>query len=423
MANVLLVSHSPNPMAVAMITTRGHDPTEVLSISDGLAKAKNLPYDSIIVLEHNGNNKEISTFFKRMECYGLNHRVILHYDPNEHMGIKKHESRLCAELLQTPTFDKTLITTIESNLPGIKDCSVLPGKIFQQKGEAADNLMFKVGRIGPLDCNVTIVGDIGQGKDRICQSLHEYSRRSDKPIMFVRHYDYVQRQECRNGCGACYLEKCFKEVEGGSIVLLDLPQYCRKGQACVAAHSHNPDCNVRIIATAERKAMMKVVEDGEFDRNLWNELSATMIELPPLKECPDAIEWLANDILDHFCKVNKRPQLYITDDAMMILKTLPWPGNVMELSSVITQRAALCVGDKMNACDFFDLITIDEDITGESDEQKVTRLLITSPSVEIAAKRYGKSESTFYGRMRKFNLDSNGQKKKKKQKSGATVTV
>lgn len=423
MANVLLVSHSPNPMAVAIITAGDHSPTEVYSLSDGLAKAKELPYDSIILLEHIGNNKDISSFFKKMEVLGLNHRVILHYDPNENKGVTKHNSKLCIDLLQTQTFDQTLIASIERNLPGIRNCSVLPGKMFHQKEEAADNLMFKVSRIGPLDCSVAIIGDTGQGKDRICQSLHEYSQRSHKPIMFVRHYDYVQRQECRSGCGTCYLEKCFKEVDGGSIVLLDLPQYCRKGQACLASHSHDPNCNVRIIATAEKKAMLKVLADGDFDRNLWNELSTTTIELPPLKDCPDTIEWLAKDLLNHFCKIHKRPQLNITDEAIMVLKTLPWPGNVMELNSVITQRAAVCLGDTMDVNDFYDLITIDEDRPNESDEQKVQRLLATSPSVEIAAKRYGKSESTMYGRMRKFNYDSNGNKKKTKQKLQPSATL
>lgn len=154
--------------------------------------------------------------------------------------------------------------------------------------------------------------------------------------------------------------------------------------------------------------MRSKVEAGEFNPNLWFEISQGMIEIPPLRDCPENIEWLAKKLLEHFCKKHKRPKLVITDDAIMVLKAFAWPGNVMQLNSVLIRRAAKCESGVINADDFLDLIEMDEQIAGETVFEQFIRVLKSSPTITIAAKRLGKSVRTIYNWMKRHGVNSKG---------------
>ena len=152
--------------------------------------------------------------------------------------------------------------------------------------------------------------------------------------------------------------------------------------------------------------MKHKVESGEFNRNLWFELSEGMIEIPPLRDCPENIEWLAKKLLEHFCIKHNRPKLIITSDAIMVLKAFAWPGNVMQLNSVLVRKAAKCETGVIDADDFLDLIEVDEERSGETKCDRFIRILRSSPSVAIAAKRLGKSVRTIYNWMKAHGVNS-----------------
>ena len=121
-----------------------------------------------------------------------------------------------------------------------------------------------------------------------------------------------------------------------------------------------------------------------------------MIEIPPLRDCPDNIEWLAKKLLEHFCVTHNLPKLIITNDAIMVLKAFAWPGNVMQLNAVLVRKAVQCEKGVIDADDFIDLIEVDEVQKGETLFDRFIRVLKSSPTVAIAAKRLGKSVRTLY---------------------------
>ena len=157
--------------------------------------------------------------------------------------------------------------------------------------------------------------------------------------------------------------------------------------------------------------MKEKVEAGEFNSNLWFELSVGMIEIPPLRDCPDNIEWLAKRLLEHFCAKHNRPKLIITDNAIMVLKAFAWPGNVIQLNSVLSRKAVKCESGVIDADDFLDLVEIDEERMDESKYDRFIRILKTSPTIAIAAKRLGKSIRTIYNWMKKHGVNSRGDPK------------
>lgn len=78
MAKILLVSRSPHNLAVALVRSGGHEPIEVLSFKRGLAEARELPYDSIIVAEYKNGDGEVPEFMDNLWEAGIHHRVIVH---------------------------------------------------------------------------------------------------------------------------------------------------------------------------------------------------------------------------------------------------------------------------------------------------------------------------------------------------------
>lgn len=409
MAKILLVNRSPLPLVAALVRSGGHEPIEVLSFKRGLEEARQLPYDSLIIAEFKNIDGEAPDFLDSLVRENVHIRVIVHSQRCDNSDwMKMHSHKLFATYLQTATLDKMLPESIEKFLPGLHDKEILPGSLFQQHGAAAERIMDELGKVASLDVHVTVTGEAGLGKERIAKAVHEKSHRNRMPMVIIRHDDLVLDSSCHTPCGECFLEKCFSENQGGKLAIIDLPNFCKKGQAIMSNKMRDKTCNVRLITTADKEVMKEKVEAGEFNRNLWFELSVGMIEIPPLRDCPDNIEWLARKLLEHFCVKHNRPKLILTSDAIMVLKAFAWPGNVMQLNSVLVRKAAKCETGVIDADDFLDLIEVEEERQGESKFERFVRILKTSPSLAVAAKRIGKSVRTLYNWMKQHGVNSKG---------------
>jgi DNA-binding NtrC family response regulator len=102
-----------------------------------------------------------------------------------------------------------------------------------------------------------------------------------------------------------------------------------------------PSLDVRWIASTHRD-LAELVATGAFRQDLYERLNAACITVPPLRERVDEIPRLANELVGRFCKESKRAMLSISDAAIAVLKTHPWPGNVSELRDVIDRAVRAC---------------------------------------------------------------------------------
>ncbi|MCK5544985.1 MAG: sigma-54-dependent Fis family transcriptional regulator, partial [Desulfobulbaceae bacterium] len=104
--------------------------------------------------------------------------------------------------------------------------------------------------------------------------------------------------------------------------------------------------DIRIVA-ATNKDLKEEVEKGNFREDLYYRLDVLHIHLPPLRERMDDIPLLVG----HFLKKNRTrldlPGLEISPNALRVLTTLPWEGNVRELENTIERAAILCTGNRI----------------------------------------------------------------------------
>ena len=163
--------------------------------------------------------------------------------------------------------------------------------------------------------------------------------------------------------------------------------------------------DVRLIAATNRD-LARLARDGRFRSDLYFRINTISLSIPPLRRRVEDIPQLARDVA-----ANLRPGgVELTDDAIRMLQSYKWPGNIRELRNVI-ERALLRVGlgsvldtgdlrfERSSETDLSD----DIDLTLEELERKhVERVLRIEGSVEAAAVRLGISRSALYVRLKRY---------------------
>jgi DNA-binding NtrC family response regulator len=102
---------------------------------------------------------------------------------------------------------------------------------------------------------------------------------------------------------------------------------------------------VRIIA-ATNKNLEQLVREGKFRDDLYFRLNVVRVTMPPLRERKEDIPILVRGFLRHFCKVNDKPLVDLTSDAMDSLLAYDWPGNVRELRTAIEHGVVMAMGQR-----------------------------------------------------------------------------
>jgi two-component system response regulator AtoC len=106
----------------------------------------------------------------------------------------------------------------------------------------------------------------------------------------------------------------------------------------------------RFVA-ATHQPLEELIKQRTFREDLFYRLNVLPIWIPPLRERPEDIEALATTFCRQFGKSNGRGELAIAGEALALLKTLPWPGNVRQLQNFVERLVVLSDGDELTAKD------------------------------------------------------------------------
>ncbi len=98
--------------------------------------------------------------------------------------------------------------------------------------------------------------------------------------------------------------------------------------------------DVRIV-TATNKDIEKLVEQGEFRRDLYYRLNVLPLTIPPLRRRPEDIGELAEFFLKRFSRETNKHIVGFSEDAMESLLSYQWPGNVRELENAVERAVVI----------------------------------------------------------------------------------
>jgi DNA-binding NtrC family response regulator len=184
--------------------------------------------------------------------------------------------------------------------------------------------------------------------------------------------------------------------------------------------------NCRLIAATNRKPQ-DAIKDGKLREDLYYRISAIAVSIPPLRERRDDIMPLANVFLKRFAAQANRVLAGFTPQAVELLTTCHWPGNVRQLQNQIQRAVLMSDGPAVNVTDLsindvdYNLIHpapasqddaggADTDLPLEALVQKVERAAIvqmlkqTGGNLVLTAKRLGIGRQTLYNKIDTFGI-------------------
>lgn len=201
-------------------------------------------------------------------------------------------------------------------------------------------------KIKDIESNCLVEGEPGVGKKLYAKILHHEGQRGLKPFEIidcnVKDLDHLSRQLWSEKESECKFATC----KGGTVFLREigsLPIAFQERLLTMIKEQRIPDTNVsfdvRLICSSS-KDLGKLVDEGLFDKDLFEEVSKAYIHIEPLRRRIEDLEMLIDFFLKIECKKQGLLLKSISPKMIAKLKDYDWPGNVGELKKMI-ERAVL----------------------------------------------------------------------------------
>lgn len=225
------------------------------------------------------------------------------------------------------------------------------------KSEILSNTIKKAKKFAKSDSTILITGPSGAGKEIFAQSIHNYSNRRNEPFVAINCaalpksileselFGYVKgaftgaRPEGKAGIfelahnGTVFLDEVGETSQDIQVKLLRVIQ--EKEIIRIGDDKVIP-VDVRIIS-ATNKNLLERIEENEFREDLYYRLCVLDLKLPSLDERREDIPLLVKQFIS-----NNAPNIKISDEALLILGSLPYNGNIRHLQNIIERLIVMC---------------------------------------------------------------------------------
>jgi DNA-binding NtrC family response regulator len=301
---------------------------------------------------------------------------------------------------------------------------------FLGTSERIAQLREVAGTVAASDSSVLIVGETGSGKGVLARWIHDHSSRADEAYVNLNcaglSRDFLESElfghEKGAFTGAVTTKQGLLEVAHRGTVFLDEigdvdPQVQPKLLKVLEEKTfhrlgdvRDRRVDIRLIA-ATHQDLSSAIRGGRFRSDLYFRISTIPLQVPPLRERPQDIPLLAQELLRQFAGERGGRPKQLTREAEQALMQYAWPGNIRELRNVLERAVLLTKGDELDRRQiFFDAVgapageSYDLDLPlAEVEERHIKRVLdAESGNVERAAKRLGIPRSTLYQRIKQM---------------------
>ena len=221
---------------------------------------------------------------------------------------------------------------------------------------AMQELCKTIGRVAPQDVNVLIQGESGTGKELVARTLHEHSRRADRPFVAVNCAAlpeglaeselFGHEQGAFTGADRQRIGR-FEQADEGSLFLDEIGDMPASLQAKMlrllqdqqferVGGTQTLHTRARIVA-ATNQNLEQLIARGRFRRDLYYRLRVVSIHVPPLRDRNGDVVELAHHFLGVYNKELNRHFQGFAAETIDRFRDYPWPGNVRELQGAIKE--------------------------------------------------------------------------------------
>ena len=231
-----------------------------------------------------------------------------------------------------------------------------------------DRSISKAMRVAPTDISVMVSGESGTGKEVIPKIIHQMSARKHGPYIAVNCGAIPEGtidselfgHEKGSFTGATSNRKGYFEVADGGTIFLDevgelplatqvrLLRVLETGEFIKVGSSKSEKTDVRIVA-ATNVNMEQAIHKNQFREDLFYRLNTVQVYLPPLRDRKDDIHLIFRKFAMDFAQKYHMPSVRLDEDAVKLISTYHWPGNIRQLRNITEQISVVEESRMINA--------------------------------------------------------------------------
>ena len=229
------------------------------------------------------------------------------------------------------------------------------------RSTCANQLRQVIDKVGPANSRVLIAGAPGTGKELAARMIHAGSSRAASPFVVINAATMLPEMmetelfgiEGAEGRGRKV--GALEEAHGGTLFIDEVADMPRETQSRIlrvlvdqnfqrVGGTARVHVDVRIISSTARDLPAAIAE-GSFREDLFHRLAVVPVRVPALSERRDDIPELIGFFMDQVSANTGLPRRKIGDDAMAVLQSHDWPGNVRQLRNNVERLMILASGE------------------------------------------------------------------------------
>jgi len=222
--------------------------------------------------------------------------------------------------------------------------------------------------VAGTDARVLITGESGTGKELLARAIHKASPRRNRPFIAINcsaMAENLLESELFGHVKGSFPGAAndhrglFQTADGGTLLLdeigdmpmrlqVKLLRVLQENQVRPVGASDAVPINVRIVSATHRD-LKQLIMSGAFREDLFYRLNVVGIDMPPLAKRREDIPLLVSHFLEKIARENNRPRYIYAPEAVEVLVSADWPGNVRQLENVVRQNIALATSPIISA--------------------------------------------------------------------------
>ncbi|HKZ96691.1 MAG TPA: sigma-54 dependent transcriptional regulator [Hyphomicrobiaceae bacterium] len=239
------------------------------------------------------------------------------------------------------------------------------------RGEGMQRVIALGKRAAVSHIPVLIEGESGVGKELIARAIQGESERAGRafitvncgaiPENLVESVLFGHEKGSFTGASERRAGK-FQEADGGTLFLdevgelpldaqVKLLRALQDGEIDPVGSKKPVKIDFRLISATNRD-MIQLVKEGKFREDLYYRLNVFPVWVPPLRERIEDVAELANHFLARFAAEEGKRLSGFDEDALRLLETYPWPGNVRQLENAVFRAVVLADGPELTVSEF-----------------------------------------------------------------------
>jgi two-component system nitrogen regulation response regulator NtrX len=228
---------------------------------------------------------------------------------------------------------------------------------------AANQLRQTIEKVAPTNSRILIVGPSGSGKELAARTIHGHSARANGPFVVINaaaitpDYMEVELFGVEGGSNGSTSRKvgALEEAHGGTLFIDEIADMPRETQNKIlrvlvdqtfqrVGGNTKVTVDVRIVSSTSRNIEADIAA-GKFREDLYHRLSVVPIKVPALSERREDIPGLVEYFMGQISQTTGLPKRNVGADALAVLQSHDWPGNVRQLRNNVERLMILAGGD------------------------------------------------------------------------------